>query len=100
MATVGDRIRARRLELGLAQRALAGPGVSYSYIALIEANERTPSTKTLRKLAPKLDVSPYWLEAGKPDLAELLAELVLEYDGQPLPAQATTLARSIVRDKR
>ena len=97
-ATVGERIRERRLELGLSQRELATDGVSYAYISRIEANERRPSLRALRKVAPKLEVSVYWLETGKPDPAEQLARLVLEHRGKPLPGRATTLARLVLRD--
>src|SRR5438067_3580964 len=85
MATAGDRIRQRRLELGLSQRQLASEGVTYAYISRLEANERTPSIKALRKLADKLDVSVHWLETGEPDPAEELAQLVLEHQRRPLP---------------
>jgi transcriptional regulator with XRE-family HTH domain len=98
MPTVGDRIRQRRLELGVSQRELACEGVSYAYISRLEANARTPSIKALRKLAPKLDVSVHWLESGKPDPAEKLARLVLDYRGSSLPVRAHTLARAILRE--
>jgi len=100
MTTVGDRIQQRRLELGLSQRALASEGVSYAYISRLEAHTRQPSTKALRKLAPKLEVSVYWLETGEQDPAEQLACLVLEHRGRPLPRQATALARAVLRDHR
>ena len=99
MATVGDRIRQRRLELGLSQRALASEGVTYAYISRLEANARTPSIKALRKLAAKLDVSVHWLETGEHDPAERLAQLVLEHQRRPLPRRAVTLARA-VRQRR
>lgn len=94
--TVGDRIRTRRLELGLSQRELACDGVSYAYISRLEANTRTPSVKALRKLAAKLDVSLHWLETGTPDPAEQLAQLVLDHHGRPLPPQAARLARAVL----
>lgn len=97
--SVGDRIRARRLELGLSQRELAEPGVSYAYISRLEANARTPSIRALRKLAAKLDVSLHWLETGQPDPAEQLARLVLDHRGRTLPAQATRLARAILGER-
>jgi transcriptional regulator with XRE-family HTH domain len=62
---IGQRIRARRLELGLTQRQLSQPGVSYAYISRLEAGTRTASVKTLRLLAPRLDVSVEWLETGE-----------------------------------
>ena len=98
MPTVGERIRERRLALGLSQRELACEGVSYAYISRLEANTRQPSVKALRKLAPKLGVSAHWLETGEDDPAEELARLVLEHRGRPLPRQAAALARRILRD--
>jgi transcriptional regulator with XRE-family HTH domain len=94
--SVGDRIRQRRLELGLSQRQLAGKGLSYAYISRLEANQRQPSIKALRQLASKLQVSVHWIETGRPDPAHQLAQLVLHHQGQPLPAQATTLAHTIL----
>jgi transcriptional regulator with XRE-family HTH domain len=97
MATIGDRIRRQRLELGLSQRELASEGVTYAYISRIESNARQPSIKALRKLAPKLGVTVHWLETGKEDPAEQLARLVLEHQGRLLPRRATTLARAVLR---
>ena len=96
MATVGERIRQRRLALGLSQRDLASEGVTYAYISRLEANTRQPSVKALRKLAPRLGVSVHWLETGKDDPAEELARLVLEHRGRPLPRRAVTLARTVL----
>jgi transcriptional regulator with XRE-family HTH domain len=105
MATVGDRIRQRRLELGLSQRQLASEGVTYAYISRLEANARTPSIKALRKLATKLDVSVHWLETGEQDPAEQLAQLVLEHQRRPLPrrcghARPSRLAATLSRKNR
>jgi transcriptional regulator with XRE-family HTH domain len=97
MATVGDRIKQQRLELGLSQRELACDGVTYAYISRLEANARTPSVKALRKLATKLDVSVHWLETGEHDPAEQLARLVLEHQRRPLPRRAVTLARAVLQ---
>ena len=96
MTTVGERIRQRRLALGLSQRDLASEGVTYAYISRLEANTRQPSVKALRKLAPRLGVSVHWLETGKDDPAEELARLVLEHRGRPLPRRALTLARTVL----
>ena len=100
MTTVGDRIRERRLALGLSQRELACEGVTYAYISRLEANARQPSVKALRKIAPKLGVSPHWLETGEDDPAEELARLVLEHRGRPLPRQAVKLARVVLSNTR
>jgi transcriptional regulator with XRE-family HTH domain len=100
IATVGERIRQRRLELGLSMPEISGEGVSYAYLSRIEANARQPSIKALRKLAPKLGVSPYWLETGEADPAQALARLVIDHPEGSLPSRAQQLARSILKDPR
>jgi transcriptional regulator with XRE-family HTH domain len=62
--TVGKRIRRLRLNRGLSQRELAGPGVSYAYISRIEGGQRQPSLRALRYLASRLGVHPEYLEDG------------------------------------
>jgi transcriptional regulator with XRE-family HTH domain len=62
--TVGKRIRRLRLNRGLSQRELAGPGVSYAYISRIEGDQRQPSLRALRYLAARLGVEPEYLEDG------------------------------------
>ena len=86
--TIGARLRRLRHERGLSQRALSSPGITYAYISRIEAGARQPSTKALRKLAPKLGVSVEYLETGsdlrEPELRELRladAELALRLGG-------------------
>jgi transcriptional regulator with XRE-family HTH domain len=91
---IGVRLRRLRLERGLSQRELAGPGVSYAYISRIEAGTRRPSVKALRTLARKLGVSPEYLETGSElrdvDQRELRladAELQLRIGGEPEAAK-------------
>jgi transcriptional regulator with XRE-family HTH domain len=93
---IGGRIRARRDELGLSQRELAEPGISYAYISRIESGLRTPSMKALRKIAPKLQTTVAWLETGKTDPRDELAELVLQHKGERLPETALALAQQIL----
>ena len=100
MSSVGERIRERRLALGLSQRDLASEGVSYAYISRLEANTRRPSVRALRKLAVKLGVSVHWLETGEDDPAEELARIVLDHRAGPLPPRAHTLARRLLREPR
>lgn len=99
-AAVGARLRQRRQSLGLSQRDLSEPGISYAYISRIEAGARTPSVKALRKLAPKLGVSVDWLETGEQSPAQKLARLVLEHENQPLPDEARRLARRVLDQSR
>jgi transcriptional regulator with XRE-family HTH domain len=94
--SVGERLRARRLELGLSQAALAEPGITVAHICRIEQGLRNPSLRALRKLGPKLGVSVAWLEFGDEDTAVRLAELVMEHRNE-LPARAATLARRVLR---
>ncbi len=99
-SSVGERIRERRLALGLSQRSLAGDGVSYAYISRLEANDRRPSVRCLRTLAVRLGVSAYWLETGEDDPAEELARIVLDHHAGPLPPRAHALARKLLREPR
>lgn len=66
MQTIGDRVRAVREEMMLTQRDLASPedGLSYSYIASIEAGVRSPSRHALEMLARSLGVTALYLESG------------------------------------
>lgn len=100
MPTVGDRIYERRVELGLNQRDLGWQsGLTAAYISRVELGQRQPSVKALRKLAPPLDVSVYWLENGWEDPAEELARVVLDRD--PFrSAVAAELARAVLRERR
>ncbi len=64
--TVGARVKRLRLEAGLSQRQLAIPEkrITYSYLSRVENEERTPSLRAIRILAPRLGVSPVLLETG------------------------------------
>lgn len=93
--TVGERLRRLRRERGLSQRELSAPGISYAYISRIEAGARQPSVKALRKLAPKLGVSPEYLETGvalgeaqRRELELADAELRLRLEEDPAAAEA------------
>jgi transcriptional regulator with XRE-family HTH domain len=100
MATIGDRIRTRRLELGLSLRDIAQAGLSPGYVSRVERGERQASGKALRALASSLSVSVHWLETGRDDPAETLARIVLEHKSGPVPRRATTLARQILSGQR
>jgi tetratricopeptide (TPR) repeat protein len=75
--TIGARIRRLRKQAGLSQRALAGPGISYAYISLVERDERTPSHKALRVIARTLGTTAEYLETGVELSARELRELRL-----------------------
>jgi transcriptional regulator with XRE-family HTH domain len=64
---VGKRIRDRRLELGLSQRAISAPGSSYAYISRIEAGNRSPSIEALIAVAEKLETTALALLTGDPN---------------------------------
>jgi transcriptional regulator with XRE-family HTH domain len=64
---LGVRIKRLREELGLSQRAVSSPGVSYAYISRVEAGARVPSAKALRKIAKKLGTTALFLETGRED---------------------------------
>lgn len=54
MSTIGTRIRDLRLAKGLSQQALAGHGISAGYVSLLECGKRTPSARTLERIAERL----------------------------------------------
>jgi transcriptional regulator with XRE-family HTH domain len=62
--TLGQRLRALRIERGLSQADLAGDLVSPSYVSLIESDRRSPERDVLDGLARKLGCSPLFLESG------------------------------------
>ena len=64
---VGTRIRERRLELGLSQRAISEPGITYAYISRIEAGARNPSIEALIAIAEKLQTTALALLIGHRD---------------------------------
>jgi len=61
---IGQRIRARRKELGLSQREIQDPGITYAYISRVEAGKRRPSLDALIALGEKLDVTGLYLLTG------------------------------------
>lgn len=56
MNALGEKIKARRKQLGLTLKQLAGNDFSYSLLSQIENNKANPSMDTLQKLAQKLDM--------------------------------------------
>jgi len=62
--TLGQRLRALRIERGLSQADLAGDLVSPSYISLIESDRRSPERDVLDGLARRLGCSALFLESG------------------------------------
>lgn len=83
--TFGRRLRRLRHEHGLSQTQLAGVGLSPSYISLLEAGKRAPTSAAVERLAQRLDCDPQLLTEGvrAADAAELqlqvsYAELALQ----------------------
>jgi transcriptional regulator with XRE-family HTH domain len=97
VATIAQRIRQRRLELGLSLREAACEGVSATHVYRLENGDRRPSMKALRALARQLDVSVHWLETGQDDPAAELARLVLANRGRALPTRAQKLAQAVLK---
>ena len=63
-SSLGQRLRALRVERGLSQAELAGDLVSPSYVSLIEADRRSPEHDVLTGLAHRLGCSALYLETG------------------------------------
>ena len=54
--TLGEKIKARRKQLKLTLKQLAGDEISYSLISQIENNKANPSMDTLNIIAAKLQL--------------------------------------------
>jgi transcriptional regulator with XRE-family HTH domain len=66
--TFGQRLRARRRELGLSQVALAARlGISQPAISHWENDQKEPLLSSLVALAKSLEISTDWLVLGTPD---------------------------------
>lgn len=89
VGSVGERIRALRLELGYTQRELSSPGVSYAYLSRIEAGTRQPTLSALIVLVEQLRVYAQWQLDNMLPLDDETAVEVVEY--AELLQAATTL---------
>jgi transcriptional regulator with XRE-family HTH domain len=102
--TLGEKIRARRLELRVTLREFARRvGVSAPYVTDLEAGRRHPSPEILARIAQELSLPPAELEAldtrlspdvrkwveTQPDVAQLLRTL----KGTPRRRQSDMLRR-------
>ncbi|MFP4271372.1 MAG: helix-turn-helix domain-containing protein [Alphaproteobacteria bacterium] len=93
-AAIGERIRARRVELGLTQDQLAGRlGVSYQQIQKYERGANGISASRLYALARRLDVAPGYFYADLDAPAECL-----EHGGRERSALAVARNYAAVRD--
>jgi transcriptional regulator with XRE-family HTH domain len=72
-AELGDRIRHRRLRLGLSQKALAiAAGITQNGVFRLEAGETNPQLTTLQEVAAALKCSVRDLVAGSSSLPPIL----------------------------
>lgn len=86
MASVGERIRKRRNELGWTQDALAQKaGVSKSFLSDLENGKRNVGADTLYDIARALSLSLDYLMSGKEGESELAGEV-------QIPASLATFA--------
>lgn len=74
--TMGQRIRAARLEAGLSQRELAGEEITRNMLSSLEHDTANPSVATLRYLAGRLGKPVSWLlgEDGPSEAAAAFAQ--------------------------
>jgi len=83
--TIGQKIRMRRKELGLSQKALAGDKMTRNMLSLIESDKATPSFSACEYLADALKLPFPFLFSGKDDLKYYqkneLISLIKEYYG-------------------
>jgi transcriptional regulator with XRE-family HTH domain len=75
--TIGEKVRARRKELGLTQKEVAGDAVTRNMICGIEKGTVSPSIATLYALAEALSVPVDYLVSEENDLSVFLAREAL-----------------------
>ena len=73
----GKKIKERRLELGLTQKALAADRVTRNMLSLIESGTATPSLDTLEYLAERLSLPLPYLFSEKTDLSEFTRDKLI-----------------------
>lgn len=93
--TPGERLKSRRQALGLRQADLADGVVTASYISLLEADKRAPTTEVLARLAQRLNCTVEFIRDGVDPDAPLRARLELDFaeltlrNGDPAAARAS-----------
>src|SRR5450830_1105852 len=103
--TLGERLRRLRKERGFSQQVISGPGLTTAHISRIEAGLRRPSVRAIRALAKQLDVSPEYLETGRPlgprgDLEVRVADAELELRIGTRAETTTETLHSLVTEAR
>jgi transcriptional regulator with XRE-family HTH domain len=74
---LGERVKARREELGLTQLQLAQAlGVTPQHISVIEKGKRSPSLESLAKLAQELGVTTDFLITGKESVVSNVISII------------------------
>ncbi len=87
MMTTGDRVKAKRKELGLSQTALGAlAGLTQPTISALERNE-SHTSGSLASIARALHVNALWLETGlgQPDLLDASGSAAPESDTITIP---------------
>lgn len=72
--TLGERVRALRLGLGLSQADLAGKRFTKEYVSQIERGKTRPTSHTLEWLAGRLGTDPGYLATGVAESERLRVE--------------------------
>ena len=80
--TLGERIKNERQRIRMTQEQFGEVvDISSAYIGQIERDERTPSLKSLKKIAKELNVSLDYLITGKEDAERLNKNIQCELEG-------------------
>lgn len=102
--TLGERLRQRRLALGLSQRELAGDGISASYVSLIEAGKRRPTLDVLEILAGRLRTTSATLRGDEDVAVTTGGSVALDLAWSKIalragsPGSAEKYARAVIAD--
>lgn len=95
--STGERLRRLRIAAGLSQTELAGDTLSPSYVSLLEAGKRQPSSEVAAVLAKRLGCSVSMLLYGQPSERERRIDLELSYARLALSHGASADAKKRLR---
>lgn len=99
MDSIGDRLRSRRLELGLNQKTLAdAAGVTNAAVSKWETNGgRSISANVALRLAGRLKVNPFWLVFGEGEPTDAVRVPDLGDEALAIARRAERLPRPVTR---
>ena len=102
MSVIGERIKLKRIELGVSQAKLAkAVRIGRSTLAKIEAGIQHPTSDVINNIAVELNVSRGWLLGDpEPDMITPLGYQIAEFASQLTPGEQTFIRSLLLHECR